>query len=77
MNPKTHVGKTKIFFEKTPAIAHRINLPVALFRLHPKDNGLSGKDKFRILVNYVFRGNIIDIPQGHDDRLYIQMQIVF
>ena len=35
------------------------------------------KDKFRILVNYVLRGNIKDIPEGHDDRLYIQMQIVF
>lgn len=35
------------------------------------------KDKFRILVNYIFRGNITDIPNGHDDRLYIQMQIVF
>ncbi len=35
------------------------------------------KDKFRILVNYVFRGNVKDIPEGHDDRLYIQMQIVF
>jgi len=35
------------------------------------------KDKFRILVNYVFRGNIKDVPNGHDDRLYIQCQIVF
>ena len=35
------------------------------------------KDKFRILVNYVFRGNIKDIPEGHDDRLYIQTQITF
>lgn len=35
------------------------------------------KDKLRVLVNYVFRGNITDIPRGHDDRLYIQMQIVF
>ncbi len=35
------------------------------------------KDKFRILVNYVFRGQITDIPGGHDDRLYIQMQVVF
>ncbi len=35
------------------------------------------KDKFRILVNYVFRGNVKDIPEGHDDRFYIQMQIVF
>jgi hypothetical protein len=35
------------------------------------------KDKYRILVNYIFRGNISDIPGGHDDRLYIQMQITF
>ena len=35
------------------------------------------KDKFRILVNYMLRGNITDIPEGHDDRLYIQMQIRF
>jgi hypothetical protein len=35
------------------------------------------KDKFRVLVNYVFRGNIKDVPDGHDDRLYIQCQIAF
>jgi hypothetical protein len=35
------------------------------------------KDKYRILVNYTFRGNMKDIPEGHDDRLYIQMQIRF
>ena len=35
------------------------------------------KDKFRILVNYVMRGNVTDIPGGHDDRLYIQMQLRF
>ncbi|MFM9943937.1 MAG: hypothetical protein ACKVQB_01760, partial [Bacteroidia bacterium] len=35
------------------------------------------KDKFRVLVNYVFRGNVNDVPGGHDDRLYVQMQIVF
>lgn len=35
------------------------------------------KDKFRILVNYVIRGNITDRPNGHDDRLYIQMQVRF
>lgn len=35
------------------------------------------KDKFRILVNYVFRGDIKDVPEGHDDRLYIQMQVRF
>jgi hypothetical protein len=35
------------------------------------------KDKFRVLVNYVFRGNIKDVPNGHDDRLYIQCQLVF
>ncbi len=39
------------------------------------------KDNFRILINYVMRGNVIDeeegYPNGHDDRLYIQMQVVF
>jgi hypothetical protein len=35
------------------------------------------KDKFRILINYMIRGNITDIPGGHDDRLYIQTQIKF
>ena len=35
------------------------------------------KDRFRVLINYILRGNIKDIPEGHDDRLYIQMQIVF
>ncbi len=35
------------------------------------------KDRFRILVNYIFRGNVKDIPEGHDDRLYIQMQVTF
>lgn len=35
------------------------------------------KDKLRFLVNYVFRGNVTDIPEGHDDRLYIQMQLKF
>ena len=35
------------------------------------------KDKFRILANYIFRGNIKDVPRGHDDRFYLQMQIVF
>ena len=34
-------------------------------------------DRFRMLLNYVFRGNIKDVPRGHDDRLYIQMQVVF
>jgi hypothetical protein len=34
-------------------------------------------DKFRIIINYLFRGNITDIPNGHDDRLYVQFQIVF
>ncbi len=34
-------------------------------------------DKFRILTNYIFRGGIKDIPTGHDDRLYIQMQLKF
>ena len=35
------------------------------------------KDKFRILVNYMMRGKISDIPGGHDDRLYVQTQIRF
>ena len=35
------------------------------------------KDKFRILINYMLRGNITDIPNGHDDRLYVQAQICF
>ncbi|MFI5172583.1 MAG: porin [Chitinophagales bacterium] len=35
------------------------------------------KDKFRIVSNYIFRGGIKDIPGGHDDRFYIQLQIVF
>ena len=35
------------------------------------------KDKFRVLVNYLFRGNVKDVQQGHDDRFYIQMQIKF
>ena len=34
-------------------------------------------DKFRLLTNYIFRGGIKDIPEGHDDRLYIQMQLKF
>ncbi len=35
------------------------------------------KDKFRVLINYIFRKKITDIPGGHDDRLYIQGQIRF
>lgn len=35
------------------------------------------KDKFRILFNYIARGNVIDIPKGHDDRMYLQAQIKF
>jgi len=35
------------------------------------------KDKLRFHINYEFRGNIKDIPRGHDDRLYIQLQVVF
>jgi hypothetical protein len=35
------------------------------------------KDRFRIIANYIFRGNIKDIPNGHDDRFYIQMQSKF
>lgn len=35
------------------------------------------KDKLRFLLNYVMRGNVTDVPNGHDDRLYLQMQIRF
>jgi hypothetical protein len=35
------------------------------------------KDRFRIVVNYVMRGNVKDIPQGHDDRFYVQCQVSF
>lgn len=35
------------------------------------------KDKFRVLLNYEFRGGIKDVPEGHDDRVYLQMQVVF
>ena len=35
------------------------------------------KDSYRIIVNYEYRGQYADVPNGHDDRLYIQMQIVF
>ena len=31
----------------------------------------------RILVNYVMRAGVTDIPDGHDDRLYVQLQVVF
>ncbi|NVO02827.1 MAG: hypothetical protein HXX09_09020 [Bacteroidetes bacterium] len=34
-------------------------------------------DKFRILLNYEMRGSIKDVPNGHDDRLYVQMQLCF
>ena len=30
----------------------------------------------RFLVNYVVRSGVTDIPEGHDDRLYIQAQVV-
>ena len=35
------------------------------------------KDRLRLLINYEFRGEIKDIPEGHDDRLYIQLQLCF
>jgi hypothetical protein len=35
------------------------------------------KDRFRIITNYVFRGNVSDVPNGHDDRFYVQLQIRF
>ncbi len=35
------------------------------------------KDKFRVLINYEMRGGIVDIPGGHDDRLYVQCQVRF
>lgn len=31
----------------------------------------------RVLLNYVVRSGVTDIPEGHDDRLYLQMQVVF
>ena len=31
----------------------------------------------RVLVNYVVRGGVTDIPECHDDRLYLQLQVVF
>ena len=34
-------------------------------------------EKLRFLINYEYRGLYTDVPNGHDDRLYIQMQIVF
>lgn len=34
-------------------------------------------DALRLLVNYEFRKGITDIPEGHDDRLYVQLQITF
>jgi hypothetical protein len=35
------------------------------------------KDALRVLLNYELRGNIKDIPEGHDDRLYVQLQLLF
>ena len=35
------------------------------------------KDALRILLNYELRGNIKDIPEGHDDRFYVQVQVRF
>ena len=36
------------------------------------------KDKLRLMVNYEFRGYIApETLYGHDDRLYIQLQVVF
>lgn len=35
------------------------------------------KDRLRFLINYEFRGEIKDIPEGHDDRLYLQLQLRF
>ena len=31
----------------------------------------------RVLVNYVVRSGVTDIPGGYDDRLYVQLQVVF
>lgn len=35
------------------------------------------KDKLRVIVNYEYRKKIIDVPEGHDDRFYVQMQLRF
>ena len=35
------------------------------------------KDALRLLINYELRGNITDVPEGHDDRLYVQVQLRF
>lgn len=35
------------------------------------------KDKFRVLINYEFRKKILDVPEGHDDRFYVQAQVSF
>jgi Phosphate-selective porin O and P len=35
------------------------------------------KAKLRFIMNYEFRGQFKDVPQGHDDRLYLQCQIAF
>ena len=31
----------------------------------------------RVLLNYMVRSGVTDIPEGHDDRLYVQLQVVF
>ncbi len=35
------------------------------------------KDKLRVIINYEYRKKIIDVPEGHDDRFYVQMQLRF
>lgn len=35
------------------------------------------KDALRILLNYEIRSGITDIPEGHDDRFYVQVQVRF
>ncbi|MDZ4823414.1 MAG: porin [Flavobacteriales bacterium] len=45
-------------------------LTIGLFYGLPKDN-------LQVLINYEFRKQIMDIPEGHDDRLYIQLQVSF
>ncbi len=35
------------------------------------------KDKFRIVVNYLYRKGVTDVPEGHDDRFLVMMQVKF
>lgn len=35
------------------------------------------KDRFRAIVNYLVRKGVTDVPEGHDDRLYLMVQVRF